>query len=303
MKRLCLLLALLLVSAATAAPPAERVWLGAGGKRLPFETAAEAVDFLANARVVSWKELSTGITRPKKLVLERDGVRAHAVYHQIDRRERKVKRLRNGQLAHFLIDSHKSQVAAYELSQLLGLEGVPPTALREVDGRVGSVQLWIENAVTEQQRRERSLDPPDRVDWNQQKADQWVFDNLINNIDRNTGNTLIDEAWNLWLIDHTRSFGQDRQLPYPERISSISKELWAGLRALDEREVRGRLEPYLGKSELRALLVRREKLVEAIEARIARLGGERVVYERGKPWIAIGWTPVDESESSSGSSS
>lgn len=293
-------LALALPALVAAAPPpaAARVWLDTEGRPIAFDT-DQMIDFLTHAKVISSQRLSTGITKPSKLTLERNGVRAHAVFHSIDRRERKVKALGNGEFAMYLVDRHENQVAAFELSRLLGMAGVPPAVRREVGGREGSVQLWIENAVTEQGRRERALEPPDRARWNQQKADQWVFDNLINNIDRNTGNTLIDAAWNVWLIDHTRSFGRDRQLPYPEKISVLSEELWAGLRALDPERVRARLGPYLAKAEIGALLDRRLLLIEAIEARIARLGEDRVVHDRGNPWASVVRTTISESRSSS----
>lgn len=289
----------LLPIGASAAGRGSRTWLDADGQALPFATVDEVVDFLATAEVVGSKDLSTGITKPKKLTLERDGVRAHAVFHTINRREQKPKRLFNGEFVMHLLDSYRGQVAAFELSRLLGIDSVPPTVVRKAGGRLGSVQLWIENAITEQKRRDRSLEPPDQTVWNQGKADQWVFDNLINNLDRNTGNTLIDGAWNLWMIDHTRSFGPDRQLPYPERIKSLSREFWARLNQLDPVEVEERLRPYLGKSEIRALLVRREMLIDALESRIARLGEARIVYEPGKPWSAIGWIEATDGSSSS----
>ncbi len=293
MKKIATLAIVLLaaLSQPAASEPFTRSWLDAEGRPLPFENADQVVEFLASASVVDSKTLSTGITKPRKLTLERDGVRAHAVFHSIDRRERQVKRLANGQLALHLIDSYRNQVAAYELSRLLGLDSVPPTALREIEGRTGSVQLWVQNAMTEQKRRDRDLEPPDWTLWNQQKADRWIFDNLINNIDRNTGNTLIDASWNLWLIDHTRSFGMDRQLPYPERIESLSKELWAGLTTLEAELVRERLEPYLGKPEIKSLLLRYERLVAAIEERIARRGEERVVREWGQPRVTVSVAP------------
>ena len=280
-------LASALPAASAPAAPSGRVWLGADERPLPFTSAEQIQDFLATATVVTVKDLSTGITKPQKLLLERDGVRAHAVFHSIDRRERKVKRLPNGQLVLHLLDSYKNQAAAYELSRLLGLDSVPPTAVREVEGRLGSVQPWIENAMTEQKRRDRGLEAPDPTIWNQQKAEQGVFDNLINNIDRNTGNSLIDGSWNLWLIDHSRTFGMDRKLPYPERIRSLSKEFWAGLNDLDPIEVEERLSPYLGKKEIRALMIRRDLLIESLEARIARLGEDRIVYEPGRPWAVV----------------
>jgi hypothetical protein len=292
MKRKTLLaVALIALLPALAAAEGSR-YLGPDGEPLPFSTPEEAAEFLASAEEIGSKDLSTGITKPRKLLLEKDGIRAHAVFHSVDRREQKNRRLENGGSVMYLRDSYRSQVAAYELSRMLQMNTVPPTAARKSRGHQGSVQLWIEEAMTEKGRRKRALEPPDQLVWNQQKSDQWVFDNLINNTDRNTGNTLIDGAWNVWLIDHTRAFGADRKLPYPERVRSVSRELWAGLTGLDPEEVRERLAPYLAKGEIKALLIRHQMLLERIEERIGRLGEDRIVFTYGEAWVSASFEPA-----------
>ena len=67
--------------AAVAAPvPAAAMrWTDPDGKPLPFKTDEERLEFLRTAEVKKEKGLSTGITRPLKLLLEKDGVRASAV--------------------------------------------------------------------------------------------------------------------------------------------------------------------------------------------------------------------------------
>ncbi len=284
---LLLTLGVSLLAASLVAQPAPRVWLDADAQPLPFDSADELVDFLATAEIVDSEALTAGITKPFKLTLERDGVRANAIFHSIDLKSREVKRLESGRMSLHLVDSYKNQVAAYVLSRMLALDCVPPTAMRTFDGRRGSAQLWIQKAMTEQGRRDQALDPPDWNTWNHQRAERGVFDNLINNIDRNTGNTLIDEVWNMWLVDHTRTFGQDRQLPYPDRIESLSPEFWYALRDLDPDALRASMEPYLGKAEVKSLLSRHEKVVEAIERRIADRGEERVLRVRGVPRVRV----------------
>ena len=54
---------------------------------------------------------------------------------------------------------------------------------------------------------------------------QRVFDCLTANIDRNSGNLLVDPAWNLVLIDHSRAFATDR-MPFEKELTRIDRSLF-----------------------------------------------------------------------------
>ena len=58
-----------------------------------------------------------------------------------------------------------------------------------------------------------------------------MFDNLIGNLDPNQGNWLVDPAWNLILIDHTRAFTTDKGLVH-KKFSYIDGPLWEKMQAL-----------------------------------------------------------------------
>ena len=278
---LILLGAVALVPAPVAAGPWQRGALEAEHQPFPFDSDEEILEYLRTAEIRSATKLSTGVTRPKKLRLERDGLAAHAVFHDVSVQELGPRELPNGHRVMFLNDSYRNQVAAYELSRLLGMDSVPPTVLRKSGRTPGSAQLWIEDAMTEKDRRDRSLDPPNPLRWTYQRWDRLVFDNLINNLDRNQGNMLIDADWKLWLIDHTRSFGADRALPYEEQLYRVSRTLWSRLKTLDERLLKDRLRPYLDPSGIKALLRRQELIVQIFEEKIARLGENVVLFNRG----------------------
>ena len=269
---------------ASTGPSMHFVWLGADKAPLPFQSAEEMLAFLRTAQEISSKPLSVGITKAKRLHLSKGGIEARAVFHDIDRNEQEVKRLVNDNVVMYLRDSFLSQAAAYEMSRMLGMKNVPPTVLRQSKGERGSAQLWIENAMTELMRVEQELEPPDNNLWNQYYADMHVFDNLINNIDRNQGNMLVDSSWNLWLIDHTRSFGRDKALPYPEIVARCSRGLWNGIRSdWNDADVEERMAPFMMPIEIEALLSRRQKLVELIEKRIAESGEKMVLFDFGDP--------------------
>jgi hypothetical protein len=252
-------------------------WLAADGEHLPFAKEEEILEFLATARVVSTEPIPTGSHKPSKLLLEQYGIKAHAIFRRFETEER-IKRVSRGGVVPFFSDSHRNEVAAYELSRLLGMSNLSPAVRRTVGGKVGSVQLWVEHAMSEKERLEQGLSPPNQTAWRRQLADMRVFDNLIRNIDRTQGNVLIDPEWKIWLVDHTQSFGLDGTLPNAGHLTRCSRELWSRIRSLDKRAVRERLGSHLRNAEIEALLKRREKLIRAMEARIAELGEQQVLF-------------------------
>jgi hypothetical protein len=56
------------------------------------------------------------------------------------------------------------------------------------------------------------------------EADHVRVRHLIANTDRNQGNLLIDDRWNIWLIDHTRAFRRTSS-SCTERLSTCERGL------------------------------------------------------------------------------
>ena len=59
-----------------------------------------------------------------------------------------------------------------------------------------------------------------------------VFDELIQNKDRNQGNILWTSDWTMWLIDHTRAFRLGQELLKPDDLTRCDRGLLERLRAL-----------------------------------------------------------------------
>ncbi len=253
---------------------------GPDGEPLPFANDEELLQFLRTATVIDSVEVGEGVTRPRRLTLEAGGVRVRAVFHDVQIRKTRVHLRGQGFIMDFK-DAFENQIAAYEVSLLLGMDNVPPAVRREVAGVEGSVALWIEGAMRERDRLDRGIEPPDRGRWLESFYDMRVFDNLIFNTDRNAGNILLDGSWKLWMIDHTRAFGNAAGLFEPEKIVRCSRPLWNRLRQLSAANVDRRLSPYLSIFEIRALFKRRDKLVQLIEREIARRGEDGVLFDPG----------------------
>ena len=199
---------------AAARAPRGRVFLDAEGKPLPFANDEELLDFLREAEVVDSKDIGEGITRPRRLTLERNGVRARAVFRNV-RTEQHVANLPGGQREFLFRDFYGFEPAAYRLGLLLGFDNIPPAALRRLDGKPGSVQVWIEKATTETRRREAENELADPLDWGRQIQMMLIWDALVGNTDRNLGNYLSTPSGQVWMIDHTRSFRRGADLREP----------------------------------------------------------------------------------------
>jgi hypothetical protein len=60
-----------------------RVLLNPEGKPLPFKSPEEVLDFLKTAREIERKSVGEGITGVERLLLEKNGLRMHAVFRDV----------------------------------------------------------------------------------------------------------------------------------------------------------------------------------------------------------------------------
>jgi hypothetical protein len=222
---------------------------------------AEVEEYLKTAKVVKFNDVPVGVTRPRRGFFEPGGPVNSIVF----------KALMPSRKTGFW-ESYKSEIAAYELDKLLGLGMVPPTVEKKIDGAYGSAQFWVEHCTLLRERDTATA--PDIGAWNRQVYRQRVWDNLVANIDRNQGNLLVDQAWNLILIDHSRAFTGTMQMPFPMR--KIDRELYAKLKELDEVTLKERLGKLLLDGP-KPILKRRDKIVENFEKLIAQYGEAAVL--------------------------
>ena len=267
------------------------LFLDADGQPLPFQSDEQIEQFLSTAAVVSMSKIPVGVSAPRKMLLAGQGVRLHAVFKDIDLEKRNIRDTTMGKSKMYLMwrDWYGYDIAAYHVDRLLGNDRVPPMIERSVKRDDGSVQIWLEGTITERERREKGYAPPDIARFNQQKEIMHIFDNLVGNRDSNLGNALIDRNWRLWFIDCSRCFGTSQDLLYPEAINHCERRLWNGLRELDESEATRQLTPYLSKAEIRALMVRRDKVVEHIQGLLDEWGEGAILFDIGPPTEVAPW--------------
>jgi len=233
----------------------------------------EKEEFLATASIVKSKQLSTGITGTYRVTLT-DGRLTHDASVQPIDVAKTTYQTAQGTEFNFR-DTYVHNMAAYKLDQLLGLNMIPVTVIRKFKGNNASYTWWIDDfLMMELDRFKRKTDPPDQQAWNRQMYIVRVFDQLIYNMDRNLGNLLIDKAWQLWMIDHTRAFRTFRDLKNPANLVRCDRRLLAKLKELDDATISNELAAYLRPEELKGLLARRQIIVKFFEEK-----GESALYD------------------------
>ena len=242
---------------ALAAPRAEatREWARPYGM-----SDAQLEEFLLNASVTKDETLELGVTRPRRLTLERGGQRIRAVFKTFDS-DPDIRPAGRWERHHDMADRFQYEIAAYKLDRILDLQLVPVAVERRIGGERGLVQYWVEGARNETDRIQQKLHYDSDCNFARQHQLINVFDVLVHNLDRNTGNILYDRDWQVWMIDHTRAFGTQQGRPPELRRTPLvlTPQLRAALANVTEARLAS-LAPYLHIRQIRALVARAEAL-------------------------------------------
>jgi hypothetical protein len=176
---------------------------------------------------------------------------------------------------------YRREVAAYELSKVLGWPNIPPTVVREkAPHGVGALQLFIE------------ADRRHFLGQNSAHQDVWLrvalFDIIANNADRKSGHCLFDAQDRVWVIDHGLTFHTDEKLrtviwdfsgmPLP---GDLCGDLERALLDLERGELGRTMRDLISPAELRVLKRRVRGVLDP---------GWRFP-EPGSAW-SIPWPPV-----------
>jgi len=234
--------------------------------------------FLISARIVAERPAGKGITGTRRVTLT-DGQYTHDAHIQdIDVYQAEY-RTKTGIEKNFR-DSYKFNIAAYRLDKIMDLNIVPVCVPREVNGKPAAVDWWVDDVLFDEEgRRDKNAEPPDENELTRQLNTIRDFDQLIYNDDRNQGNLLIDKAWKLWAIDHSRAFRDKHALRDPDVLRRISAKMLAAMRTLTEQQLVDSLEPYITQEDIDALLVRRDLLVKFFESEITSKGEDSILTD------------------------
>jgi hypothetical protein len=238
-----------------------------------------AETFLRTADVVGKRALGRGITRSEQYKLSDGTRRLKAVWKTVDVFRRGVTRFQDGRFIVDFADSWKHEVAAYELDKLLELHLVPPTVERTFGRTTGSLQMWVEGAMTEADRKRAKTEPPDPRAWNAQAHKVRLLHQLTFNTDsHNVRNLLVDRAFRLYVIDASRAFAVYGELPSEKELTRFSRSVLEALKTLDRPTLDARLGRWLDGPQIAAVLVRRDKILARAKLLLEGRGEGAVLY-------------------------
>ena len=236
--------------------------------------------FLQQAEIVDIREAGDGVTGSQRATLT-DGTLTHDVHIQSVDITKSIFQARGYTELNFK-DSYRFNIAGYRLARLLGINTVPVSVQRTVKGDDAAVTWWVDDVqMNERERLERRTMGPHPIRTSNQIQLMRIWDELIQNRDRNQGNILWTNDWTLWLIDHTRAFRLEDELLKPADLMRIDRGLLDRLKGLTKDSVANAVADSLTTSEQEAVLRRRDRIVKAFEKRAATVGRAAVYVDWG----------------------
>lgn len=240
-------------------------------------TKEQIENFLLTAKIVGSKPAGKGITGSWRLTLS-DGTITHDAAFQPVNETKATMQLSTGTELGF-VDSYRYNIAAFRLAEMLGMDDVVPVYVeRKWKGDSGSLSWWLPVKMDEKERVAQKIAVPDPDAWNNQMYRIRVLDQLVYDSDANLTNVLITDDWKIWRIDFTRAFRLHKELKSEADLTHCDRQLFTKLKALNQDELLDKTKHYLNKDEVKALMARRDKIVDVFQKLIAQKGENEVLY-------------------------
>lgn len=240
-------------------------------------TPEQMEEFLLKAPIVRMQSAGDGVTNSRRATLS-DGRLTHAAHVQVVDESKALFDTPRFTEINFK-DSYRFNIAGYRLARLLELDNVPMSVERRVDGKLAAVTWWVDDVMMDEgdRQKKKASDPkPQRGSGYVYR--HRVFDELIQNRDRNLGNLLYTNDWKMWMIDHTRAFRLGKQLLKPEQLTRIERSFLENLRKLTRENVTAAVGNSLMREEVEAIIARRDVIVKLFEEKIAKTSEAAVLY-------------------------
>jgi len=242
----------------------EEVAAKSGIKPPPLKplTRREMETFLRTAAITGRGPGPGGRTDAWLLTMTSGDVVIEALFKYVDRRRPEP-----------LADSYRYELAAYALNKYLDVGFVPPIVERTVEGIPGAVQVFVPNAMSEAERKDKKIEPPDLKEFDRAMADLLVFQSLAYDDCHNDLDTLIRlDTGKIYRVDFSEAFAPEKGLPARCPILRCSRLLYRKLNGWNDKTVADYVGRFLNPQETAALNARRQAII-----RMIKMSGERNV--------------------------
>ena len=237
----------------------------------PSLTQEEMEAFLLKAKISHRRDAGSGVTNSSRITLS-DGRLTHDAHLQAVDIARPVFQAGKASEVNFK-DTYRYNIAGYRLARLVGLDNVPMSVERIIEGKVAAVTWWVDDVMMDEGARlKKKAMSPDPQRFAKQIQVMKIWDELIQNKDRNAGNLIWTSDWSMWLIDHTRAFRLGKELVAPNDLTRCERRLLEGMRALTAESLAKAVGDSLTKNEQEAVIARRDLIVKHFDDRLAKLG-------------------------------
>lgn len=168
-----------------------------------------------------------------------------------------------------LESNYRTEVLSYEFDQKFNFDLVPPTVERVVDGKKGSMQLFIE--------KPDQYATPWKSDY--EEARQWTFDYLTAQGDRHPGNWFVDQHGKFVSIDNGISFNN---ITSPHRLNWVDvrkpitqflateegRAIMVELKATDFNAFKKEMSGYIGERQAEKAIERMKFLMKHFDEKV-----------------------------------
>jgi hypothetical protein len=228
---------------------------------------AQMLEFLSTAKVTGCEMFQRGVRHAEVCDLEGRDLHMRAVFLTIDEKPGTVEEEPKS-----VARSWRNEIAAYRLDRYLELDLVPVTIERTIEGRTGSLQIWLESAVDltllqtyDQMHLLQGLERPILV---ARAFSAWM--DVYGRHD--AGKMLLPQDRRIALADSTKAFSTAHQLnpeAIPDPCPSIPPARELFLRSITAEKIQQVVGPYLNAEQIDALIVRRDQLLDICTSTVA----------------------------------
>ena len=232
-------------------------------------TDAQLEEFLRQAEITSCTLIQKGLRSANVCDLEGDGPEMRAIFSGVEESPEP------GQPAGVAVRNYRNEVAAYRLDRLLGLDLVPVTIERSVEGTPGAIQIFMEGAVDL-----TLLETYDQLDLleglDEERFTARVFSALLAVEGREDfGKMFLPQDRRIALSDSTKAFPTSPEPgpDLPDPCGPLDADLELGLSSLSRQQLAGVVGDLLSTEQIDGLLFRRDRILKVCDSQVAQSGG------------------------------